>query len=287
MNLKLRIAPFFFGLSLCMLLACGSDNEEKAKDDVLLAKVFNKTLFLSQLEGMVPTEIPREDSIMIVNTYVERWVRESLLMDEAEKNIPKDLNIDELVRDYRASLIRHNYEKLIVDTQLDSMINQEELRRYYDEHKDQYVLKSPIVRCHFIKIPQDLEQREEIEELWDKNEESSNLLLLDYCNNFASIYMLDDSTWYKTPDILGQLPKEKVKKGDIRSGKEMTFSHENFRYLLRINEVVAKNKTAPMSYVSEEASKVILHKRKLKLLDEKREEIYEQGMKMKKFEIYN
>jgi len=278
---------WLIGLCLMLLAACKTDSTEAEKDKVLLAKVFNKPLYLSELEGMVPMSSGAEDSSMIVNAYVERWVRESLLMHEAEKNIPKDLNIDELVRDYRASLIRHNYEKLIVEVQLDSTINESELQEYYENNKEQYILKAPIVRCHFIKLPENPEGQEELEALWNQQEETSYTQLLDYCNRFANLYMLDDSTWYRAPDLISQLPKGKVRESELNKGRNFNFSHDGYRYLLRIKEVAPKGKPAPISYVSDQATKVILHKRKLKLLEEKKEEIYQRGLQMKNIEIYH
>ena len=108
-----------FILSFCFLTSCTPAEKALEENDVELAKVFSKKLFLSELEGMVPDGATPEDSTKIINAEVERWTRETLLMQEAEKNIPADLNIDELVRDYRMSLVRHNYEQFLVETQLD------------------------------------------------------------------------------------------------------------------------------------------------------------------------
>ncbi len=76
------------------------------------------------MTGMFP---PGEDSSLIINAYVERWIRETLLLLEAERNIPSDLNIDKLVRDYRASLVRHSYEQFLVEQLLDSTVTKAEL----------------------------------------------------------------------------------------------------------------------------------------------------------------
>ena len=106
----LKFFPILYFFLICLLIAsCSPVEEPPVEDDVVLAKVFNKTLYLSELEGMMPTAISREDSINFINAEVERWAREAVPMQEAEKNIPSDLNIDGLVRDYRASLVRHNY----------------------------------------------------------------------------------------------------------------------------------------------------------------------------------
>ena len=87
-------------LFVCLSLwHCGSNTTPKA-DDKVLAQVYNKVLYQSNLADMIPEYTTPEDSALIVKAYLQRWIREQLLMYEAERNIPKDLNIDQLVRDY-------------------------------------------------------------------------------------------------------------------------------------------------------------------------------------------
>ena len=107
-----------FGAGL-LLWQC-SPGEAPREDDRLLAEVYNKNLYLSELEGIVPEGVSSEDSVLMVSAFTQRWVREQLLMYEAERNIPKDLDIDELVRNYRASLVRFNFEEKIIAEKLDA-----------------------------------------------------------------------------------------------------------------------------------------------------------------------
>ena len=110
-----RLTRFLFYLSTAFLLWHCNSNDPQKKEDKLLAEVYNKTLYLSDLDdNILPEGTSKEDSALIVSAYAQRWTREQLLMYEAERNIPKDLNIDELVRNYRASLIRFNYEEQII-----------------------------------------------------------------------------------------------------------------------------------------------------------------------------
>ena len=273
-------------LFLTLLAACTSNESSETKTDKVLATVYTKNLYLSELEGMVPDGSTPEDSIMLVNAYVERWVRESLLMHEAEKNIPKDLHIDELVRDYRASLIRHNYEKLVIELQLDSTITDQQLKEYYETNKEQYKLEDPIIRCQFIKLPVNSPDADSRDSWWKNPNDENFKKLLDYCSKFATMYMLDDSTWYKAPEIFSQMPKGMISENNLQAKRDYSFSDDQFRYLLRVNEVVQKNTLPPMSYVSDQASKVILHQRRLKLLETKKEEMYERETRKNNIQIF-
>jgi len=65
----------------------------------LLARVHSKELHLNDLEGMFPQNANASDSGLIIQAFVNRWVRDAVLQWESERNLPSDLNIDRLVRD--------------------------------------------------------------------------------------------------------------------------------------------------------------------------------------------
>ncbi len=267
---------WFLLLTGISFIACQTAPTDDAVTDKMLATVHNKSLYLSELDGMLPEDTSPEDSVKIINAYVERWIRKSLLMQEAERNIPKDLNIDELVRDYRASLVQHTYEQMLVNQDLDSLITKRELNEFYERNKDQYQLDAPIVRCNFIKVPQDAPDLSAIKDLWQANKIEDQKKLIDLCNKNASKYLLADSIWYKIDVITKGLPKGTISSNNIGSRKAFTIQDNDFFYFFRLFELVNRKEIAPLSYIEDQAAKVILHRRKIKLLEEKKEELYEQ-----------
>ena len=262
--------------SSILVFACNTTPSDEEATDILLATVQNKSLYLSELDGMLPENTNKEDSIKIINAYVERWIRNSLLMQEAERNIPKDLNIDELVRDYRASLVQHTYEQTLVEETLDSIVTKRELNDFYEKNKEQYQLDAPIIRCNFIKIAQDAEDLSEVRALWQSNQLEDKQKLLDLCNKNAVEYLLADSIWYKVDVIAKELPKGTISSNNIEGRKAFTIEDNGFLYFFKLLDFVNRKAIAPLSYIENQASKVILHRRKIKLLEEKKEELYEQ-----------
>ena len=268
------------------LTSCQPVAEQSTVDDKLLARVHGKSLHISDLEGMIPESSNATDSMLFINAFVERWVRESLLMHEAEKNISQDLNIDQLVKDYRASLIRYNYEKLLTERQLDSTISREILDEYYEAHKAQYTLENTVFRGYFIKIPADAPDLDQLKTWWKDESPEAFRNMIEYSSHFATIYMLEDSSWYKRDDIMEQLPTGRVKKSDFKAAKNFSFKEEGYYYFLRIFEVIRANNTAPLNYVKDQITRLILHERKIKMLDEKKEEIYEREIRRNNVKIY-
>ena len=274
------IKAFVGVLLLSGFVACRpAEKGLRDTSDQILAQVYNRVLYLSDMDGMFPENGTQEDSSMIINTFMEKWVRDNVLMHEAERNIPKDLNIDALVRDYRSSLIRHNFEKNMVDILLDSIITQEQLSAYYENNREQYHLPSTILRCHLIKVPKSSEDLSKLKQFWASKKEEDYQALLEYCTSYADVYMLEDSTWYKVEDIALQLPQGTLTPGNIQSSKEITLEDKDHRYFFRILETVESKEIAPLSYIKDQAKKVILHNRKIRLLEEKRQEMYERELR--------
>ncbi len=276
----------FLGI-LIVGVSCGKTEETTPiEDDTILAQVFKKKLYASQVSQMVPESSSSADSALIANSFIDKWVRDNVLMHEAEKNIPQDLDIDELVRDYRSSLVKHNYEKLIVELQLDSVITQQELNQYYQSNKEHYLLESTILRCHFIKVPIEADGIDDLKNWWDNRSADNYKSMIEYCRNSAEVYMLEDSTWYKIEDLIYQLPKGTLTENNFNQNMNVKSSDENYQYLFRVLESVPKNKIAPLAYIREQASKVILHQRKIKLLEEQKEQMYEREMRRNNITIY-
>jgi len=224
---------------------------------------------------MIPYNATANDSTVIITAYTERWIRKALLMHEAEKNIPKDLDIDQLVRDYRSSLIQYTYEKQLVEEQLDSVITKRELNEFYEKNKEQYQLETPILRCNFVKVPQSAPDLKRLQTLWQSDSIADRSKLLEYCNLLADNFLLADSVWYKLDYIASLLPKGTINSENITSRKEISLRDNEFLYLFKLVDIINRKEIAPLAFIENQASKVILHRRKIKLLQGHKEELYE------------
>lgn len=278
---------FLFSLfalaTLSTLWSCGNSGSAKA-DDKLLAKVYNKNLYLSALEGVVPEGVSKEDSSLMVAAYVQRWTREQLLMYEAERNIPKDLDIDELVRSYRASLVRFNFEEQIIAEKLDSVVAEPELLAFYENNKEQFQLESMILKCLLLKIPNS-ENEGDINKLWNSRNPADEAKLKALAKQKASLALLDHDKWYKLEEVAALLPKGTLTSDNMGSRREGTLKDGDFRYYYRVLDTAQGKSTAPFDYVKDQATKIILHKRKQDLLEKWKEDLYQRELKRENIQI--
>jgi len=205
-------------------------------------------------------------------------------MYEAERNIPKDLDIDELVRNYRASLVRYNFEEKIIAEKMDSTVTEEELTVFYETNRDQFQLESPIVKCILIKMPAGANSGD-IAKLWNSRSEADAARLENAARQFATLALLDREKWYTLDEIATILPKGTLTADNAGSRRDGILSDDNYRYFYRILETAQGKTTAPLDYVRGQATRLILHKRKQDLLEKWNEELYQRELKRENVQI--
>jgi glutaredoxin 2 len=253
------------------------------KNDRLLAKAGNRSLYMSDLENLLSNNARKDDSARLVNAYIDRWARESAMMLEAEKLVAKDANMDKMVNEYRASLLLAKYESNLIEMNVDTIINDAEIRDYYDHNKSKFELEQKIVRCHFVKIKKDTPKLKDAEKWWNSKKDSDFLAFKKFATTYAEKVILNDNVWYSLDDLNALLPKG----SNIDSKKEVIIRGEktDYNYFLRVLELVDKQ-TAPLDYVKDQIRKMIFHNRKAKKLDEQRRITYDKAVQQSNVKIY-
>ena len=280
-NLYIKI--FFISLAFA---ACKNFTGQSSSNK-LLATVYNKSLYLSDMEGMFRENATQQDSLQTINAFVDRWLRDNIIMTEAERNVPKDLNIDDLLKRYRESLILSSYEEQLTKMGLDTTISEAELNAFYEKNKEQYQLETPIERGYFLKIAKPVSESDSLQKWWNNPKSGDNLKKMrDYAAKRARSYILEDSSWHKVDDILKMLPKGTLTSENISSGKELTMKDDDFQYFFRAVGVMNQKEIAPLSFIKSQASKYILHQRKIQLIEKRKQEMYDLELKKNNIKLY-
>jgi hypothetical protein len=258
-------------LLVCLVFlgySCSEDIQTN-NGDFILARVYNKSLYVKDLEGMFPPGTSAYDSALITNAYTQRWVREAVLLYEAENNLSKDLNIDRLVRDYRSSLVRNNYEQVLLEQLMETQISKEELADFYDKNKIQYQLDNPIVKAYVVVVPKIISVRDSLKYLW-KNATDVNLTRLkSICEEYELDHVLDAGKWNEW---------EKLKDFSIQDGE--------FDIWIKILDSKKPQEIPPIEYVEEQLKRMLLLSRKTRLLEEKKEDMFDIAKRKGQIEIF-
>lgn len=281
----ISLAKFLLVCLVFLGFSC-SENDQSNHSDFLLARVYNKSLFIKDLEGMFPAGTSAYDSSLITNAYTQRWVREAVLLYEAENNLSKDLNIDRLVRDYRSSLVRNNYEQVLLEQLMETQISKAELTDFYNKNKIQYQLDNPIVKAYVVVVPKIISVRDSLKYLW-KNATDVNLARLkSICEEYELAHVLDGSKWNEWENLAIYLPRNIGFEAFSRKGKDFSIQDGEFDVWVKILDSKKPQEIPPIDYVEEQLKRMLLLSRKTRLLEEKKEDMFDIANRKGQIEIF-
>ena len=138
--------------------------------------------------------------------------------------------------------------------------------------------------CLFLKVARPTDQIEELKKWWGSSKKEDKRKLQDYAESKASYFTFVDSLWLPLDRIASELPKGTLSEDNV-SKRELQLKDDNYQYFLKIVDVKNRRETPPISFVSEQARKFILHQRKQKIVEDKREELYQREFKANNLKI--
>ena len=177
----------------------------------MVAQVYQYKLYASEVQAGMPTGLSPDDSLAIVRDYIDSWVKEKLVLHEAEKNLtPREKNFDKEMTEYRNSLlINKYYEKLWQKDTVNKPVTEKEISDFARTLDSRYTVDKEIVRVNYIKIPTANTALPRVKEiLFNENsrrEEKETLLSL---VGDTIEYLLDDDAWLYLDDLQNEVAFE-------------------------------------------------------------------------------
>lgn len=278
-------------VSVIVLLGLAScENTENNKGEVV-AQVYEAYLYKSDLEAVTYNGMTKYDSMIRVNAFVNTWVRKQILLNQAKRNLDlKKLDFSKQLDDYLNSLITFTYETEIINQNLDTVVSDSEIERYYDEHKYDFELHHNIVKTAFVAIPSDFNPQ--VIKMFSKVMSRTDTLLIDSLSamveRHAVMNYLDVDNWIAFDDILNRVPIEVYnQEAFLKKNKFVSFEHESMVYLVRFCDYLVKESTSPIEIVRNRIRSIILNKRRNEMLRKMNDDLYEKAVREKAIKIYN
>lgn len=274
-------------LAALMLSACHLMPWNK-KDDNVLARVHNKYLYASDVQRIINPGTAPLDSINIVNNYINSWIRQQLLLYQAERSLTQSQkDFTKQLEDYRNSLIIYEYESDIIRKKLDTVVNMAEIRDYYEKNQTNFELKENIVKVSYVQLDSDSKELTKLRKLWQTNDSKSKRELEKYCIQNGLNYSLWDDNWVFFNDLLKDIPiKTYNQESFLQYNRSIEVRDSAYIYLVEFREFQIKESVAPLSMHEENIRKIIMNRRKIELLQNLQNEIFENALNNNQFEIY-
>ncbi len=257
-------------------------------DEKPLAKVFDKYLYPSNLKDIIPSNISPSDSTILVNDYIDKWIRKQLLLRRAELNLTEEeKNVDKQLENYRTSLLIFKYEQSLIKQKLDTIISMEEIEKYYSDNPANFMLNSNIVKAMFLMVPRDAPDLGNLRR-WFRYDTDDNLNKLEaYAFQYAEIYNYFNDDWIDFSEIEKKLPfRIDNVQNILKYRKYYEVRDSSFYYLLNIKDYRLLGSVAPLSYVIHDIRTIIMNKRKIQMVKRLESNIYNDALNRGYFTIY-
>jgi len=264
-----------------LYLCCNKTAPPVVTEGKVIAEVYGEFLMDHEINSLIPQLANATDSLNISNAYIEQWIRESLILHEAKKDMPPD--IDRLVEDYRSSLLKVHFENKIIESNLDSAISESEINEFYNAHKSEYLLKEKATRLFILRVALNTPIADKVEDLWDKEDLSGINTLT---SSSGDDLYFEENTWYRISELSRLLSRAIVRRIENNEGNRFSTTEDGFKYFIKVREIKSKNDIPPFSVIDNQLRKVILHQRKKKILNQYTEDLYEAEARKKSIKTY-
>ena len=267
------------GIFFLPLISC-KDKAPRSKGDAL-ASVGQHTLTAFEVKKLIPKTLSSQDSLMMAESYVKKWVKNALIYDLANKHLEDEKEeIDRLVDAYRQSLMSHKYEEKLVEERLSAEISDKEISDYYETNKESFLLEEDIVKGLFLKVPSDAPGLSDLKKWCNSGGDELIEKIEKYSLQNAVIYDYFYDRWMSGEEIAENMP---VKKSEfnrmLKTDKLIEVSDSAYCYLLKVKEVEFKGNRAPFDYASAQIKEILLSQRKSEFLRSFEEEIYNEAIR--------
>lgn len=283
----MRILSFFIAFVCLSAVSCtlfeGTDHSDA------IARVGEEYLLRSDLDEVLSNDLSPEDSAAIAYNYIYNWARKRLVLQKAELNLSEnEKDVDRLVEEYRNSLVRSLYEKKLIAEYLDTVITGAQVEEYYQDNQDNFELKENIVRAEYYKFDPATPKLSDFRRWFRSRRETDVEKRQQFALDFAQERYMSDTTWISFMDLVLRVPLQTYnQKQFLRANEYVEIEDSTAVYFIHIEEYKVTDSFSPLEYVHPTIENIILHQRKLDLIKEMENRLYEDAQKRNEFEIYD
>lgn len=269
--------------SSCNLLPSKAKNKEKA-----IARVNDKYLYQEDLINVVPIGTSANDSIEITAAYINNWVRQELLLKQAEDNLEEtNRDFTDQIEQYRNSLIIYAYESELVKQKLDTVVPLSEIEEYYQKNQANFYLRENIVLASYVIINKNSPVTAKVKSLLTSTRDADKEKLQTLCQENNIDFLINNGTWMSFADLARKIPIAVDDQEEfLRKNKYVEVKDSTTMYYVAISAYKSKESISPLNFETENIRTILLNKRKAALLQRMEDDLISEAVKHKKYEIF-
>jgi hypothetical protein len=280
--------PALFCLLPFLILSCDVLPQKERNKDEAIARVYDTYLYADDLAGVIPAGTGKNDSVEMVTAYINNWVRQELLLKQAEDNLEEsNRDFSKQIEQYRNSLIIYAYESELVKQKLDTVVSMSEIEEYYQKNQSNFHLRENIVLANYAILSKDSPLAARLKALLPATREADIEKLHTICQENGIEYMINDGTWMSFADLTRKIPLAVDDQQEfLKRNKYYEVKDTATLYLVAIAAYKTKESISPLNFEIENIRTIILNKRKAELLTRMEDDLFNDAVKRSKYEIF-
>lgn len=258
--------------------------------EAVVVRVGDKSLTWNTLMDVIPDSSSPEDSTELAQRYIQDWVKEQLVLRKAEVELPESKrNFNELIENYRKSLLTYTFEEEWVNQKLDTVVRQKEIEDYYEQNQQNFELRNYIVKVKFCGVSIDHKKAiPQLKKLFYSVKEEDYVKWEQMCVELGANYYFNEEKWLLWDEFIKQVPLQQVIdiEAFLRKNKNLEFEQDNNLYFITITDYQLMGSKSPLSFEREKIKSMIINKRKVVLLENMRNDLYQRALQENEIKTY-
>ena len=272
-------------LLILLLFACHPTSENGEEN--VLARVYDEYLFESDVDGLLPPGTSTRDSLILVKNYISNWVKNKVLVYKAEENLSyEQQDFSNQLEEYKNSLLVFEYEKILLDKELDTSISNDEIITYYNEFQNNFPLREDLYQIRYIFINES-DFNLEIKEYFLDTLKASNDTIYKLLAGISDNFEIESGVWLSSMEFKRRFPVIRTYDiEDLVAGAYFEMDKNPELIMINIASIRETGELSPFIKIKPQIREIILNKRKSTFLKNLKQEILEQAISKNEIEIY-
>ena len=262
--------------AILLLSGCGRNAGWRDADEGVLARVGGATLMEADVKGIYSAGGSEADSLILLEAYVNSWVKRQVKIQEAERLATgSGIDIEAMVDDYRNSLITQRLNQYYVDKYIDTLIPASQIEEYYDRNRGQFVLDRTIVKGRIVRVPNSYRLTAKLKELMGSAQAEKQKDFMDICdkNNFS---LMEFESWTDFSEFLSYLPVTRGRDYNYMLQSKMVreLADADNKYYVHVTDSRKKGRQAPLENVEHIVRRIIYNQRSNEIIRHCEDSLY-------------
>jgi hypothetical protein len=170
---------------------------------------------------------------------------------------------------------------------MDTIVKKTDIEKYYNEHRESFILNRNIVKAIYIKISRQVSSPENLKQLCSSNDPEKLAQLNDYCVSYAKAYDRFNDQWVAADQVMKYTPVEIPDQQRFwEKNRFIETTDMEFYYLVCIRDYRLEGQSSPIEFVQNDIQNIILSKQKLDFLKQIEKDIYKEGLDNNKVKLF-